>query len=134
MTYNGASYSISGTAKAGQSSNNINSGTITLTTNTGVTLTGTTSWSSGTWTVSGISSTKLDPGTYTVTAKYSNTNYNDAASESMSLTVIRMTPVVNVNPISYLLLVSFLTGVPSVISPSARVLFSTVKIFGVTTL
>ena len=100
VTYNGASYSISGTAKAGQSNNNINSGTITLTTNTGVTLTGTTSWSSGTWTVSGISSTKLDPGTYTVTAKYSNTNYNDAASESMSLTVIRMTPVVNVNPIS----------------------------------
>ena len=100
VTYNGNAYSITGTANAQESNNNINEGTITLTTNTGKTLTGTTTWSGGTWTVSGISSTLLDPGTYAVTAKYTNTNYNDATSESKSLTVNKITPTVNVNPIS----------------------------------
>ena len=97
VTYNGDSYSISGTAKAGQSNNALNSGTITLTTNTGATLTGTnTIWDNGVWTVSGISSILLDPGTYTVTATYSNNNYN-SASGSNSLTVNPTQVIVNVN-------------------------------------
>ena len=95
VTYNGESYTISGTARASESNSELNSGTITLKTNTGEILSGTTSWSSGTWYVAGISSTLLAPGTYTVTATYSNTDYyNSASSTSKSLTVNKMTPTV----------------------------------------
>ena len=98
VTYNGDSYSIGGTAKAGQSNNNLNTGTITLTTNTGETLTGTsTTWNNGVWTVNGISSTLLNPGSYTVTAKYTNTNYNEATSQSKDLTINKMTSTVYLN-------------------------------------
>ena len=94
VTYNGNSYSISGTAKASGSNSGLTSGTITLKTDTGVTLTGTTSWSSGTWYVNGISSTLLAPGTYTVTATYSSDTYYNSASASKSMTVNKMTPTV----------------------------------------
>ena len=95
VTYNGDSYTVSGTAKASGSESGLTSGIITLKTDTGVTLTGTTSWSSGTWYVAGISSTLLAPGTYTVTATYSSTDYyNSASSQGKSLTVNKMTPTV----------------------------------------
>ena len=59
VTYNGNSYSVSGTVKASGSDSAV-AGSISLKVGSTV-LSGTTTWSGSTWTVSGISSTLLNP-------------------------------------------------------------------------
>ena len=85
--YNENSYDISGTC-------NVNGLTISLDADS--TSLGSTTVSNGKWTISGISSTKLDPKTYTLTATSTETTNYNSASATKSITVNKVSPTIKV--------------------------------------
>ena len=87
VNYNTGTYSISGTCNVNGLSINLKQGSTSL---------GSTTVSNGAWTVSGISSTKFNPGQYTLTASSAETSNYNAASGTAKLTVSKSTPTVTV--------------------------------------
>ena len=98
VDYGSGTYSVMGTAKVG--SNNVDTGTITL--KQGSTVLGTASVSGGSWTVSNIDSTLVNPSSsaYTITANYESNDYYNAASGNGYLTVNKFTPNINIDSAS----------------------------------
>ena len=98
VDYGSGTYSVIGTAKVG--SNNVDTGTITL--KQGSTVLGTASVSGGSWTVSNIDSTLVNPSSsaYTITANYESNDYYNAASGNGYLTVNKFTPNINIDSAS----------------------------------
>ena len=87
VNYNEGSYSVSGTCSVNGLTINLKVGSTSL---------GSATVSNGKWTVSGISSTKLNPGSYTLTATSTETDSYGSASETNTLTVSKSTPTVTV--------------------------------------
>ena len=87
ITYNSGTYSVSGTCSANGLTINLKAGSTSL---------GSATVSNGKWTVNSISSTKLNPGSYTLTATSTETTGYNSASATNTLTVSKSTPTVTV--------------------------------------